>query len=446
MRFDLTREVVLSEKDEKIYRRLRMLLYLAALLLVVYFSLLILFPSQFFTFSFINPKSNDNTLINPRDSLGVFPERGRIAANKNLYFDAALTGTYSETALDFSLAKKPSASEIGFVEVRKSYQAFFYPDGGSMGFKDGALLKNKTDYYLVSNGQLRKFADASIVSALGFRAENFLAVDEEDLKYNSPGASIADKSAYPDNSLFKIAENYYMLSGGKLIPFVSEKAFLSHYPPAFAINQSDDFLGKYPVDENLLGFSSGSIVSYGISAYLIENGTILPINNPETFLAMGYDWSGIVPIDGGEFSLYEKGELTTIESAHPEGTVFSATEDGKKYLIKNGRKYFLPTESIAASWIGNKGMIAVNARGLEISQRCVLQKKLLSSVRFSCAIPLASLQSVIGKDYEFKVIFSDNLEISNINATFEKNINKDNFKMTVFDLVNRIKQNYVPQS
>lgn len=447
MRFDLTPEVILPEKDARTYRALRALLYLAALLVAAYFSLLILFPSQFFTFSFLNPKSNENTLINPRAASGAFPEHDRIDASKNLYFDdAALTGTYSKASLDFFLAKKPSAAEIGSVEVRKSYQAFFYPDGGSMGFRDGALLKNKTDYYLVSNGQLRQFADASLVSALGFPAGSFLATDEEDLKYNPPGAPIIDKSTYPDDSLFKIAENYYLLSGGKLIPFVSEKAFLSHYPTAFAINQNEDFFNQYSLEENPLGFSSGSIVSYGISAYLIENRTILPINNPETFLAMGYDWSDIIPIDGGEFSIYEKGALTTIKSAHPEGTVFAAVEDGKQYLIKNGRKYFLPTKNIAASWIGNKSTIAVNARSLEISERCVLRKNLLSSTGFSCAIPLAGLQTLIGKDYEFKVLSSDSLEINNINATFEKNINKDNFQTTIFDLINRIKQNYVPQS
>ncbi len=442
---DLTKEIALDKRSHKIYRRLQAILYAlaaAGALILAYF---IVFPSAYFTFSFLNPNSSKNTVIDPRASDGSSADHGKFLSTSPTLFDTSLVGNYSKVKIDLVLDKKSSELENGAISVRKSYQAFLYPEGDTIGFKDGALVRNNRDYFIISDGRLRQFGNLATLQALGFSEQAFREVSANDLRYNIPGDQVTDPKGYPDSSLFKINEDYYILTGQKLKKFVSPSAYLSNYSPDQAISKDPGFLSSYPISEELAGFSDGSIISYGISVFIVSEGRVLPINNTVTFENMGYDWNDLISASGDEFSLYQKNKLFTINSPHPDGTIFTTTESSEKYMIKGGQKHLLPTAPIAQSWI-KKSPILVSGNGLDISESCSFQKRLLSSQTYSCEIPTEKFKNLIGKDYEFQVSADNDVEVETLNVTFTKTANLENLKAAARDIANKIKANYVPQS
>jgi len=443
--FDLTKEIILEGKDLRTYRTLRLILFLFSLFAFLYVAFLILFPAQSFVFSFLNPDASSNTITRPRNSSGEFIRNGKIPSDTNLYFDASLVGNYSKAKINFTLNKKSEQPEFESLQAVRSYQAFLYPEGSPLGFKDGTLLKNNRDYYIVSAGELHKFQSFSVVKALGFPENSFLESDANDLNYNAIGSPILDEKKFPDASLFKIADNFYLLKNGELQKFIGPESFLSQYRPEQALEKNSSFLDTYPLSENFIGFSDGSLISYADSVYVISDGKYFPIDSTITFAAAGYNWNDVIPATGDELSIYKKARLFTLKDAHPNGTVFSTTEDGKFYMINNGEKNPLPTEKIAFSWLRKIPVVVSEAGSIDSISCDRLTKEPLTLRSYSCELELDKLKNLLGKDFEFNSIFKNNVEIDKIDIKFEKTFTLDNLKQTIAELLSRVKNNYVQQ-
>ncbi len=439
--FDLTKKIELDEKNYKHYRLFQTAVYLLALFLAVYLFIIIAFPTQFLTFSFLNPNSTKNNLANIRNSEGLFPERGRIEGTKPLTFDASVIGNYSTGRVSIILSKKSEEFVSASLNARKSYQAFFYPEGEPVGFRDGTAVKSEGNYYLVSDGKLKKFRNDSILETLGFDKNYFIETTAEDLKYNPKGEEISDISTYPNYSIFKIDNEYYILKDDILRKFVSSQAYLSSYADNQAIEKTADFLKKYPLSDDTEGFADGSLVSYGDSAFLVSNGKTLPIDSSITFENMGYSWDDLRKISGDEMAMYKKEKLFTIFSPHPDGTIFVTNEDQKYYLIKNNQKHSLPSSSAALSWSKNNPVI-VSEMSLGIEGKCQLKKNPFSFRSYYCEIPLEKFKGLYGKDFEFVLNSESNIKIDTIDTSFKKSVTLENLKLAITETFAKIKGNY----
>ena len=447
MKFDLTKEAVLGKESQEKYFKLRLTLHLAFLVLFLGLGYVIIFPSAQFYFSF-DPSDNSikNTLSVPRDSDGSPLENGLIPDNSPSFFDAALFGNYSRANITLSLDNDSELLDGSSLTVRKSYQAFLYPESEPIGFRDGTLLENDGRYYIISNGSLRQFASQSVWEGMGFRKEGFWSVSQKDLRYNPEDPSlITSFQSYPDDSLFHIGETYYILRDKKLRPYISEKAFLSSYRPEQAIEKDENFLSNFDVSENQEGFSDGTLISYGVSAYIVSEGKILPINNVNTFVSMGYSWDDIIAVGGDEFSLYPKDKLFTISSVHPSGTIFDVAENSDWRMVQDRRSVPLPTEIIARSWIVKKTPILITEESLKTSVSCRLEQSSFSQKRYGCEIILESLKNISGKDYEFKLEGGENVMLDSVQVVFKKNPTWENFKLAGKSFLGRISSNYVSE-
>jgi len=446
MIFDLTPEIIPDKNNQKKYLYARTILFVLALAFAFYAAFTIIFPTRYFSFSFLNPNSTANTITSPRDENGNAPDRGKIIANRNFLFDSTLLGNFSEAKIIFRLNKKSTEIEGEDVSVRRSYQAFLYPEEKPIGFKDGALLKNKENYYIVSDEKLRKF-DTNILSSLGFNINAFEEVSADELKYNVPADDISNADNYPNGSLFKINQEYYLLMNENLTKFISEKAYLSQYSAEMAIEKSTDFLQKYSQNESEIGFADGSLVAYGESAFVVSDNKSFPIDSIETFEALGYSWADLITVGGDEASFYTKEQLLDLSGAHPNGTVFlisGQTDFGKKYIIKNGTKHLLPSEKIAASW-SKTNPIAVSAESLATSSNCNFGKKWLLSKTYSCEASVDGLQNLLGKDYKFSVVFGEDIKVDSAELQFKKSYTLSNLKRFTANVIKNIKNNYVGQ-
>lgn len=438
--FDFTKEVKLDERNYTLYRKLQFLLYLGAILLAFYLAFVIIFPKLPFTFSFLNPNSSKNTVFNPRLLNNDFPEKGKF--KENILFNTNFSGSYSTAKINLNLSKKSSLPDSLNISVRKSYQAFLYTSEGLIGFKDGSFLKNNGSFYIVSEGKLRKFNNITVLSGLGYLQENFKEVSIDDLKYNSLGEEIRKNNEYPDSTFFRIDDNYYILENQILKKFISDEAFLSSYNNSQAIKKDIGFLNNYPVSEDLAGFADGTIIAYDISAYIINGNQILPISDTQTFENKGFDWEDVIKVGSDEIANYEKGKLFTMNNSHTNGFVFKTIEDSKYYIIKDGKKYSLPTENIAKSWL-KKEPIMVSEKSLKIKNNCQLNQSPFNSKSYSCEIPLDIFDNLIGTSYEFELETSEEIKLDSIDVNFKKNIDFKNLKEFFSGLISRIKKNYV---
>ena len=424
--FDLTPEVNLNPKNYRIYRYLQILFYCLAFFSALYLASLIFFPHRTYTFSFLSPNSKKNSITLPLEKNNSALQHGKLLSNQKLIFDTSLTGNYSQALIQITLNRNSLIPSTLTLTTHKSYKSFFYPLGNPIGFKNGTLLKNNNRYYIISHNQLREFANLKILTKLGYNPKKFLTVSSDELQFNSKGEKIQSFDKYPDGALFKIKNNFYLLNQQELQPFSSLLAFKTQYNPQQAITKTSDFIEKYPLSTNIIGFADGTLISNASSVYIISNNHIFPINNAQTFLANGYQWKNIVPAREDELALYKRTSLFKISDPQPNGTIFK-TNESKYYLIKNFQKHLLPGKDIAQSWLKSNSPILVS-NYLSHSVNCQFKKEFLKSHSYSCKISLKQLDTLLGSDYKYLLTTSKDVRFTNLNINYKKDITWNNFK------------------
>ena len=438
MNFDLTKEIKLDKKNYLHYQRWQIFFYGIYFFLLFYLTYLIFFPTQEFNFSFVS--ANKGNVINPRNEEEKKITTGKFPADKITYFDSSLIGNFSQAKITLTSTKNSLSPENSKLSLRKSYKAFLYPEGNSIGFKNGTLLRNKNNLYLISAGNLRKFQNKAIFIALGFSEEALIDVSEEDLNQNPSDKEITDTIIYPVNSIFKIKNDYYYLNTeGTLEKFISEKAYLSNYADNLAIPKNSDFLNKFSLAKNSIGFSDGTLVSYGNSVYIASEKKLYPIGDPNIFINQGFNWNDIINIDGNEFSFYEKEKMFTLASAHPNGTIFLTTDLKEWYIIKDNQKHKLASKKIAQSW-SKKNPITIQTESSTILESCIFKKNFWRET--VCIINLAQTSNFYGVYYEFSLQPENDFQLNNLNIKYKKNVTKKNLKSSMGELLSKIALRY----
>lgn len=439
--FDLTKNIKLDEHHQKIYEFARVALYtlfIVGALLVAY---KILFPSQFLTLSLVNLNSTKNTLVNPRQGNGAIPVKGKMPANNIFTFDANPLGDFSSVDLNFTIDKGFDANEV-LITARKSYQSFFYPTGQPLGFKSGSLLTTPDgNYFIVSNGALRRFENPNIILEFGFPKNSFISISNEELKFNQTGPDISSSNTYPDDTLFLIEENFYQLKNNQLLPFVSNRAFLSQYQSIQAIPKNKDFFNTYPASEIAIGFADGTIASAGGSAFILSKGKSYPIADFNTFEAMGFFWDNVVALESDELGAYEQQKQFTLRQPHPDGTFFFDKESGKYFMINERKKLPALSSAVLKTYLP-KGAIEANEADLEKEVSCVLKKKLFSTNKYSCQMSLERIADSLGNNYEIQAKFSKDTKINEISSNFSTPLSITNLKYSLWKIKENMRSNY----
>jgi hypothetical protein len=394
--FDLTKKIKLEPELYKKYKMARFVLHFVFLIGVFFVANRILFPSLPLDFSFANANSLKNTLVSPRLNNLTFPEKGSVSAQNKFIFNANPIGNFSDAIITFTTDKNSKNIANTSITMRKSYTAFFFPEGTPIGFKNGTLLNNIFDdsYYIVSNGVLRKFSDRVMISKLGYAKNSFLPVSSADLTYNEIGKDIVDTNTYPDDTLFIIDDIYYQMKNQQLSPFVSTRAFLSQYETNQAIVKNNDFLANQTVSETYLGFADGTLASFDVSAFILSGNKSYPIINADTFVRMGFNWKDVVALDPEELGLYEKQKSFTRDQSHPDGTLFLDQKTKTYFVIKDGQRHPIKSSVIEKTYSKQNPVLA-NSEESGISATCTLKKNLLSFNTYSCIIPIGTLNSFL---------------------------------------------------
>lgn len=439
--FDLTREIKIDSNWQKEYKILRAFIYLFFLVGIIYISYTMLFPVRSFDFFFRTVGALKNTIISPRDQEGSLITEGNLTKESELFFDTALTGTFSKAVINIILEDDSSPIENGTFSTRKSFQSLFYPVGEPLGFKEGSLIKNNENYFIISDGKLREFYSLTTAKDMGYDETAFVEVFSEELKFNATGSIVSNSNTYPSGTLFRIAEEYYQLQGEKLHKFVSEQAFLTQYNSKQFIEKDSEFLKSFTIAEDFIGFADGTLLSQGLSGFIVSQGKIMPIDDFSTFESMGFTGSDIIAASGEEIGIYEKTKLFTINHPHPDGTILSDKNIGKFHYISNGTRRELVGPNIIKSYL-KKSPIIVEESALETIEQCNVKKRLSFSKKYGCQISIEKMNAILGNDYQFIFKNDSDTRIKKMNITFKKSIRWQNLKLSLSEIKNKIITNY----
>lgn len=443
--FEIAKEMQLEKNWKKIYFFSRIFIFIVFLIVGAFVAHKILFPEKSLTFSFKNTASSKNSINEMRMSNGNLYENGKISSEEDLIFNATAPGTFSKVDINFSLKDAPTESLDVKVEIKKSYTSFFYPIGEDLGFKNGTLLKNNQNLFIISDEKIKKFSSPDLAYKMGFKKEAFLDIASDDLKYNQQdSAPIISENAYPSGSIFRISDIYYQLFGSTLKQFVSENAYLTQYTIEQAIEKEPSFLNNFSLSEDLIGFNDGTLIAAGESAYIASDGFVHPIDNPATFEGMGYVWSDILQANSEEIGIYQKAKLFTIRGSHPSGTIFKTTDSNEYFYVQNKTKREIKSDAILKTYLKSNPVLIEN-KSLETKNLCAIKKTSLFFQSYGCETSLNDIKNFKGNSYLFSINFKKPTELVSLDVDFNQDINWNNLKSSLLSLQNNIKRNYISQ-
>ena len=440
---NLTQKMTLQSKWKRIYLISRFFLYLLFLLAGLLVAYQILFPEISLDYSFATTNSLKNTLFLMRTSASQNPPKnGSLKKNELLSFNANPLGNFKDAKLSFVLDKNSPVPTQMNVKIRKAYSAFFFPTGAPLGFPSGSLLSANGIYYIISDGKARQFVSGSALDQLGFSRSSFVRISADDLKLNPKGDDILSANSYPEDTLIVVGNQYYQFKNGALIPFVSDKAFLSSYDPTQAIPKNEDFLKDKTISENFVGFADGTLASSDQSVFILSGGQSFPIADSTTFLAMGFDWKDVLPLTPGEINAYQRQKQFTVNQPHPNGTIFYDQKENKYFMIEAGFKRTLENQAVIKARL-KVSPVLVDNQSLGQNATCQLIKETLTFHTFTCKLNLDAINVFAGNDYQFDADFVSEAKLVSANVVFYTQFSQANTLTSLSLIKNRLQNNYV---
>jgi hypothetical protein len=237
---DLTKNIQLSPTWQKRYSILRFFVYLLFLASASYFSYKVLFPSLPFYFFFETPNATKNTIIEPRLPGNATLKKGAVAGG-NLVFDTTLSsfkGEFSQVKVNFTLEKNSPEIDSGTITLRKSYRAFFYPEGDPITapledlskFPSGSLLSNGISAYITENNNIFPINNTITFESMGFDWADVIPASSDEIGAYVKGKLFTIASPHPDGTIFVTQDKsrYYLIEGGKKRELVGQAVINSY--------------------------------------------------------------------------------------------------------------------------------------------------------------------------------------------------------------------------
>ncbi len=359
-------------------------LVLRGLLLAAFFGLgglfaySVIFPSQYFLFSFENPDTAKNTFEEPVGMDGKSLKKGRIDRT-SLRTYAGTVGTFSSVRVSLVLEDdSPLPEEAPEVSLRRSYRAFFFPDGEPI-------------------------------------------------------------TTLPKERVFTIGSTAYLFSDETLAPFISSRAALSYFPEEKILPANEDFLKIFPPEEDYAGFRPGSLLSDAEGVYAIgADDKAHPIGSVAVFEALGFDWDNVIRSDEEELGLHKRGKIFLFDAIQPDGTLFLDTDTGRYYLIENGTRRLVESKEYLASLLGVTTPIEVSGEALSRTVSCPLAKRTLAfRPTYECDIPIDRLRDYPGGSFELTLDTRGTIHAAELSAIFEIKPSRDNLSMFIGQIRDR---------
>ncbi|MEK9173720.1 MAG: hypothetical protein AAB845_00445, partial [Patescibacteria group bacterium] len=238
------------------------------------------------------------------------------------------------------------------------------------------------------------------------------------------GDTISD---FPAVDLYVSDGIYYMRRDGKLVRFISRDAFLSRYPEEFAKVLTSEEQKGFTEGEGVIGFRPGLLAAYGDGVFIIMNEIEMrPVGSARIFQEIGYRFEDVQNLNAEELGIYKRGKIFLSGDRHPDGTVFQDKETSDYFLVEEGQFHKLLPGRYLDFLLSKARPIVFSSVTSDKTVSCAATPNLLSH-GLHCTLPLASISSTIGSDYEIRLTNQGvPMDLSFFEARFKTAKNKAN--------------------
>lgn len=175
-----------------------------------------------------------------------------------------------------------------------------YPLGAEIAFPNFSLLRSSARTYLLDYDTLRPFASDEVVAKLGYNPDELIDIEDTDLAGYAAGLTITASTTAPQGVIFQISDApaYYLLKDDTLSPILDKTIIDVNFKNLHVEKHKLKELARYTTADEPVIFSDGTLIRGKDSSivYIIDHSTKRPIADDDTFIALGYKRSNIVPV------------------------------------------------------------------------------------------------------------------------------------------------------
>jgi hypothetical protein len=241
----------MDNRIEKLYKTLRILIYLAPAVLIIYGIYIILFPNELFNFDSVSPNSSeiliqkDSTANNI--SLGIYPIQSHRYINLSIDTKATSKANCKKAIPNITLQKTHQAflDPVGDQITNEDQLKQYLFDGNNSDYPNGTLLHSTaTDQvFLIAKGKKILFPTPEIFRSFSYSFDNLTDVDQATLD-QIPNAEINVFSwsiPHPDGTIFETYPSHklYLIADGQKHEIISINILNDVWPKNYTIAAAD---------------------------------------------------------------------------------------------------------------------------------------------------------------------------------------------------------------
>lgn len=210
-----------------------------------------------------------------------------------------------------------------------------YPDGNTLPFKDGTLIKDINSAYVIEDGAAKPIVSAAVFDQLGYKWSDVLAVSDFELSLHSRGALVTRTDIHPNGSLVTAGGPVYVLEGGKKRYIPSPGIFNARFKSKDIITIPQTELDTYPLGDHIV-FPDGYLIADDNSVYVIQGGQRRPVGHAVIFESYGFKWGMIKKATPFELSFQSVGPTLSLPKAYYSGSLVKSATKPEVYMMENG--------------------------------------------------------------------------------------------------------------
>jgi hypothetical protein len=215
------------------------------------------------------------------------------------------------------------------------------PDGPVLTFRDGSLLSNRGNVYIISDGLKRPIDSPAAFLRLGFKWNNVKAVSDAEINIHPLGERVTTSSAYPDGVVIKTGGGkMYLVDDDKRRYVPSPLIFESQFKWNEAVDLSLAVAPVYnPSEKGDVTIRDGVLMAGEGKVWVTENNKKVPIFSPEIFESMRLSWGQIKPATAFDLAIMPTNNASNIGKnirVFADGTALKADNSPQIYYSKAG--------------------------------------------------------------------------------------------------------------
>lgn len=174
------------------------------------------------------------------------------------------------------------------------------------------------------------------------------------------------RNKYPEGTVLRDKnDNLWLIKNGERRKYRSRSTFLANNSLADAVSVSDKDLESYPKGPEIKFANYSLLKTPDAARYLVVNETIRRIKDDETFRTLGFNPEELIDVAQSDLAAYEIGAPIGPRAIFPTGAVVKVNGSPDLYWVVDGRKHYIPDESIYKINFGGQPPIIIDTEQFE---------------------------------------------------------------------------------